>query len=399
VSAVTQIRIYTFITLILQQNYSQLHEDHRSVKSVFGRRLTSVNCCVMIVIETNTTEGSTVNTKYERKHARELTFARDGYRCLLCNKGPLTGSALDAHHLLERRLWEDDGYHVDNLVTVCEHCHIKCEKGVWTPARLRELAQIKKVIVPDHMYDDVDYDKWGNVILSRDDKTITRGPLMDDDLRVYLTDAGWTIVERMKYPRSYHLPWSNPNRDDQSLGDINHFMGKNIVVTEKLDGECITMYNDYMHARSIDGKSHPSQGWMRNFHAGMGHNIPADYRVCGEYMYARHSIKYDNLETYFYVFSVWDGLTNLSWSDTLLWCQLLDLTPVPVIYQGPCTQDVIDKLKKIQLGDDREGYVIRLEDSFHYKDFKYSLAKYVRPNHLQSRERWDGSFEKNGLAS
>jgi hypothetical protein len=39
-------------------------------------------------------------------------------------------------------------------------------------------------------------------------------------------------------------------------------------------------------------------------------------------------------------------------------------------------------------GDECEGYVIRLADSFHYKNFQKSVVKYVRKNHVKTDKHW-----------
>ena len=56
-------------------------------------------------------------------------------------------------------------------------------------------------------------------------------------------------MNRIKYPRTPHLPFS-PGRsdDDIGLGKVE-FTGE-VVVTEKLDGENTTLYHDYLHART-----------------------------------------------------------------------------------------------------------------------------------------------------
>lgn len=70
---------------------------------------------------------------------------------------------------------------------------------------------------------------------------------------------------RVKYPRTFHLPWSRSyTHDDKVLKHVQHFEGKEVVVTEKMDGENTTMYRDYLHARSIDSKDHPSRHWIKN---------------------------------------------------------------------------------------------------------------------------------------
>jgi len=35
-----------------------------------------------------------------------------------------------------------------------------------------------------------------------------------------------------------------------------------------------------------------------------------------------------------------------------------------------------------------EGYVVRRAASFAYEDFQTSVAKWVRPNHIQTDEHW-----------
>ena len=70
-----------------------------------------------------------------------------------------------------------------------------------------------------------------------------------------------------KYPHTPYLAWS-PSVDinDEVLDTTSHFEGKEIVVTEKLDGENTTMYHDHIHARSIDSANHPSRNWVRALH-------------------------------------------------------------------------------------------------------------------------------------
>jgi len=43
----------------------------------------------------------------------------------------------------------------------------------------------------------------------------------------------------------------------------NRLIGREVVVTEKMDGENTTMYCDNIHARSIDGRHHPSRDWVK----------------------------------------------------------------------------------------------------------------------------------------
>lgn len=336
---------------------------------------------------------------YDRKLIQSLVATRDHNKCVFCGKPSDTG-----HHILERRLWPKDhqGYIYDNLVSVCETCHTLCEIGDYTPNDCRKAAGLKTV-VPENMYEDHDYDKWGNSILDYEDgvAVVSFGPLMGDEGIYNFVSKHAIIRPYVKYPRTYHLPWSNENRDDKKWNTIRFRLEDEVIVTEKMDGECTTLYNNYIHARSITGDSHKSQTWIRNFHGKIAHDIPEEMRICGENLYATHSIFYANLKSYFYGFSVWDKLTCLSWKDTEEWLSLLGIRPVPVIFMGSysdflryCLNDVAF-LDKYHGSPATEGYVIRSASAFEYKDFGSNVAKYVRAGHLQTKERWDTKFGLN----
>ena len=83
------------------------------------------------------------------------------------------------------------------------------------------------------------------------------------------------------------------------------------------------MYRDGFHARSLDTPAHPSRDWLWGIHRQIGHDIPEGWRVCGENLYAKHSIAYRNLTAHFLVFGIWNEKAEaLSWKDTLEWAQL-----------------------------------------------------------------------------
>jgi hypothetical protein len=166
---------------------------------------------------------------------------------------------------------------------------------------------------------------------------------------------------------------------------VEHFANKPVVVTEKLDGECTTMYRGHIHARSTDSRHHPSRNWVKQLHATVQHEIPEGWRICGENVYAQHSIKYDRLSTYFYVFAIFnEDNICLSWAETLEYCVLFGLQPVPTLYVGFFDQDAIRQLypRPSAFGDTCEGYVLRICYPFAL------VAKFVRANHVQTSEHW-----------
>ncbi len=192
----------------------------------------------------------------------------------------------------------------------------------------------------------------------------------------------------IKYPRTSHLPWSpGGTSDDAFLADVSQFHGREVVVTEKMDGENTTMYPDAIHARSVDGRHHPSRDWVKALHGGIAHQIPEGWRLCGENVYAQHSVRYDRLASYFYLFSIWtEENVALSWDDTLDWAERLGLVTVPELYRGPYDQDFVESLT-IDTST-QEGYVVRVVDSFEFSEFSRSLAKWVRKGHVQTDQHW-----------
>lgn len=197
-------------------------------------------------------------------------------------------------------------------------------------------------------------------------------------------------MSKIKYPRTPHLPWSEGmTSDDKMIGSLEHLQGKQIIVTEKMDGENFTLACDYCHARSLDSVHHESRNWVKQFWNQIRFNIPEGWRICGENLYARHSIVYDTLPSYFMGFSIWnDSNICLSWDETLEWFELLGITPVKTLYVGQFDEQVLTNLVKTLDFTTQEGYVVRVYDEFNFSDFNKKVAKYVRRNHVQTTEHW-----------
>jgi hypothetical protein len=194
-----------------------------------------------------------------------------------------------------------------------------------------------------------------------------------------------------KYPRTPHLPWSpGRTKDDMVLVDVNHLEGRPLVAMIKYDGENTTLYRDYMHARSLDSKDHPSRHWVKGFHSRIKDSIFPGWRICGENLYAVHSIRYDDLTSYFLGFSVWtDNNTCLKWAETLIIFDDLHIcTPEQFTPDSVTSLKEIDAIYHEKYGDKHEGYVVRVRDEFKYEDFGRSVAKYVRANHVQTDRHW-----------
>ena len=205
---------------------------------------------------------------------------------------------------------------------------------------------------------------------------------------------------KFKYKTTLHLPFSQGvSRDDKILKSVSHFVGKRVVVTEKMDGENTSMYSDYIHARSVDGNHHPSRDWVKGYWGTVKDDIPFGWRICAENMYARHSIYYPNLKSYLYGLSVWDETnTCLAWDDTVEWFKLLGIVHPTVLFDGLFDEKIVKDLWKDEYKDTMEGYVMRVADTFSYEDFSDNVAKFVRLGHVQTDSHWmHAEIVPNGL--
>lgn len=65
-----------------------------------------------------------------RQAFREECLKRDGYKCKVCTaSGP--NVVLDVHHITDRKIMPNDGYAMENGITLCDNgnsCHFKAEQ-------------------------------------------------------------------------------------------------------------------------------------------------------------------------------------------------------------------------------------------------------------------------------
>lgn len=213
-----------------------------------------------------------------------------------------------------------------------------------------------------------------------------------------------------KYQSTGHWRWSpTVHRDDSYHPYPEHFVGVEIVITEKLDGGNTSLLRGEVYARSVDAPA--TEGWfamVRKYHAWK--TTPANLRnyvFRGEDIYGVHSIEYDAVrpDRTFYMFSVVDLETNecLSWDDVETFSEELGIALVPVVYRGvfdsvEALREAMDaEMKKPSvLGGLREGLVVRLADSFSNRDLivdgktrvMRNVCKSVRPDHVQTDQHW-----------
>jgi hypothetical protein len=198
-------------------------------------------------------------------------------------------------------------------------------------------------------------------------------------------------MDRVKYPRTRHLPNSpGASADDVRLSDLKALAAGEVVLTEKMDGENTTIGPGYVHARSVDSRPHESRAWVRALAGRLAPELPPGMRVCGENLYARHSIGYDRLPAYFLVFNIWQDDVCLDWDSTQEWADLLGLHCVPLLYRGafPGPEGLLEKWRATRDSEHSEGFVVRTARSFSREEFGTHLAKWVRARHVQTDRHW-----------
>jgi len=209
-----------------------------------------------------------------------------------------------------------------------------------------------------------------------------------------------------KYPRTYHFSFSpGATNDDRIADDMSNLIGKDIVISEKLDGENTGMTKGGVYARSHS--AYTTSAWsreVRQIHDRIKFDIPEDVFIFGENMEGIHSIEYSNLTSYFYIFGIRDNNIWIPWKDVEDLAYLLDIPTVPVLFKGVVNSEkelkvLVETLSKQPsfLGGQREGIVCRNASLFHNDYFAQNVMKWVRKGHVTTDEHWQRNWKKSKI--
>lgn len=195
----------------------------------------------------------------------------------------------------------------------------------------------------------------------------------------------------MKYPRTYHLPYSlGVSKDDRFLSSYDPQY--EVVVTLKLDGENTSMTRESCYARSLESQYHESRSLVRSIWGSIKHLIPNNYQLVVENMYAYHSIYYTELPSYVIGFAIIDSdKFVMSWDDTEYIFNQFGITLAPVLYRGLYNEEIVRSCYKSDnkyYGGDQEGFVVRPSEGFSISEFSKKVGKFVRRDHVKTCEHW-----------
>lgn len=318
-------------------------------------------------------------------------------------------SIQDAHHIIERELWDDGGYIPDNGAGVCGLHHKFAEENHIPPQAFWKWRTIDDPPLPDGI-STTNVNKWGDE----------------------LDYPPWKEHrERIKYPSTRHLPFSHVgDADDTYHRSVESFLGVPLVILEKMDGSNAMLMKDIdepVRARNGREAEHDSFDllkdlyWNENIHE----KIPETVQVFGEWLYEKHSIHYGcdcndsdcdvgkpltaNLRkseptderAYFQIFGVYDMELDywLSWPFTVEISQELGFPTAPVLLQAPNDDspsytrrnvfynEIIDESESV-VNRGGEGLVVRSKFPYHYGQFSERVGKYVRENHVKTDKHW-----------
>lgn len=120
-----------------------------------------------------------MSTLLNRDVFRERTLTRHAGVCVVPDCGL---AAVDAHHILNRRLFteasEFGGYFVENGAGLCSVHHLAAEQTIISATDLYQFCGVERVL-PEHLETAFEYDTWGNIVV--DEFTRIPGELFEDE--------------------------------------------------------------------------------------------------------------------------------------------------------------------------------------------------------------------------
>lgn len=233
------------------------------------------------------------------------------------------------------------------------------------------------------------------------------------------------MLARIKSIKKINRP---QKRYDIQVSRTHNFFANDILVHN------CSLYQGKVYARSTGlPTTCPSFDYIKANHAWKSLNWSKRIASYGENMYALHSIPYDALDDFYYVFGVKESIMSeafaeycllhglkipeeriidcpelnewFSWEELQLFCMEYDLNHVPSVAENiifktekELSSFLVDEIKKpSHFGSEREGFVIRNADRFRDDKFSTNVCKYVRANHVTTSEHWSKTWVPNKL--
>jgi hypothetical protein len=162
-----------------------------------------------------------------------------------------------------------------------------------------------------------------------------------------------------KYPRTQHLVGSKNQTGDEdlSLVPFTQIKDRYVVIEEKMDGSncgisfaegqlLLQSRGHYLLGGPREKQFDLFKKWSHDNFLVLQEVLGTRYVMFGEWMYAKHTIYYDQLPAYFMEFDILDIEEN-KWLDTQRRKEMIgsqDITSVKVLFEGILTENILNEL-------------------------------------------------------
>ena len=100
-----------------------------------------------------------------REEFKKQVFARTNGKCCVpgCNH-----DAVDAHHIMERKLWQHGGYYLSNGAALCSEHHLDAEQGRSTPLQCIGYMSISmsNIREPEKLSETLSFDEYYELLIN-----------------------------------------------------------------------------------------------------------------------------------------------------------------------------------------------------------------------------------------
>ena len=181
----------------------------------------------------------------------------------------------------------------------------------------------------------------------------------------------------MKYPKTHHIKGSKGVTEDDQV-PLEDLPGDHLVIEEKLDGSMVSV--SFENRQVVSRCQMPARGesasmfnaWVAEKFTALEEVLGSRYIMFGEWLYAKHTVFYDKLPSYFMEYDIYDRLER-GWLSTDRRHALLlgtGIEHVPILAKAQKTDD-------LNLNDLIKPSLFRSEENFDELDRACEQSGYL----------------------
>lgn len=197
----------------------------------------------------------------------------------------------------------------------------------------------------------------------------------------------------LKYPRTRHIEGSRLQNGDEDLKceSFQHIKNRNVVLEEKVDGANCGISFEQDGRLLLQSRGHYLNGgygekqfdllklWANTYRSRLFELLKTRYIMYGEWLYAKHTVYYDELAHYFMEFDLFDKERKIFLSTTQrrrLLKEASFIISVPVLYEGKLKsmEEMLSFLDNSRFKSEHSGSV--LEEQCRQSGLSYELVRH-----------------------